>query len=94
MWLWRGGAPRRPGIMWLSDFAVMIYESANASPFDREELDALIKQIKRINLAPPNPRLRRLLRQGFGGRALLSREPLGSWRLLDAFSKRRNHPSR
>jgi len=55
----------------LSDFAVMIYESANASPFDREELDALIKQIKRINLAPPNPRLRRTPL-----RAPLSREPL------------------
>ena len=42
--------PHQPGIMWLSDHAVMIHETPLGLAFDREEFNAVLAQIKPATL--------------------------------------------
>jgi hypothetical protein len=38
--------PQQPGIMWLSDHAIMVHETPLGLALDREEFNALLDQIK------------------------------------------------
>ncbi len=42
--------PQQPGIMWLSDHAIMVHDTLTGLAFDREEFIALLDQIKPVTL--------------------------------------------
>ena len=45
-----GAEPRQPGIMWLSDHAITVYDSPVGLAFDRLEFNLIIYQVKAVRL--------------------------------------------
>ena len=45
-----GADPRQPGIMWLSDQAITVYDSPIGPAFDRQEFNPIIEKVKAVKL--------------------------------------------
>jgi len=45
-----GAELHQPGIMWLSDHAITVYESPVGLAFDRQEFNPIIDQVKAVRL--------------------------------------------
>jgi len=42
--------PKQPGIMWLSDHAIMVHATDSGLAFDRIEFEAVMREVKPVQL--------------------------------------------